>query len=1443
MDIYGDLSPAILVIVHDMLSIVVPEYISDQGLSVKEQYVDIPFTSIASVETIESCFEISSSPTTDYARYVVEIRLIERENRILYVNACAQSRSLVVLAFDNGQIAGALKSLLDLKIARKCALRNSQRSPLDLSLSRQSESYLEAICSSQHAVVSVSEEHLEGFPSVDNEARPLISTASEVEMLIATATRASEVLDLAPPWDFEVSLDRHDTGVACHNSVQTDVQHTRDLAVVSDTATARTIKLQNYHTQGFLKSSKVDCLETSTSQYSDGFNEDNIDHDPVRNEDGLRDSETSLASSDAGAMKQDYNLRESTLSHLSKTQIDKNVARIFDRLGTSAKAKDDSPRLVTVHSGNSRTSKERPVKVLTASEPQNSRTSKVRYRLLNRDGETGHPSAREIFKPLKSDKYPVASPHAEELPASRQRSKKPRFARSVPEVDKEAEKAPHAETSILPVDVDLYAIPKSPLGSMKTQSISKIKNDAVKKSIESACKSNHVSSKVRKATEKAVIISRVEAAATRSNNRSDKRSSIQPIKEVKGQHSVICVQQGEVETERHSKKGEEIPSRLQRPNKKQASSPVAAKTRRMIQKESSPNLIETTVKKRGTKEDKLARIARKAAPTALIHQSTRRTAAVKANQKIQGIEPSGIWEHPASDNGRLAQETTCGTSSTERQQKEANKLVAQDRLFLVKTEVSGIASLVSVNSPKQDPRSVELAASKQSEEKSKLSLLPSNIDQMEQVSTFVLPEHTVEVESPGLLPDTIMSPDKLADLIDIGTTPTQQQFSNAILLPEDVDNTDQHDMLGLPPDSELETVALIPQKSMRAGTAELTMPIYNSSRFRVSHSSTNIPDSPLKIDTGRLNAKTNRDHMSCDALVHEAIEHSRPCQKEVPKEYDLAEASGAQTSLAPPNEPPVLTNVLGTGQVSLALESSTPERKDSYVKQLLTNCAEDILAPKPRLGIPAKRCDVTEGAAYAQKNLRNSGINDKVLSSPRGDHISLKGQSNSMRDPDSPGPQLSPIMPRAILRNSKRKSVDITKGPAKRVKATTLGARISLDKLPSTVSNHRDEEVDVASTIDETVQRKVALTTFDPQGPLNQGVVSAPRHRAISSKVINGANTAAEKSLSTIKRKHTAEQYASELPDLPQRSKEMPTEKRRRTLLLVPPTEESDSKMCLHPGSLPPLALSQRLCSQGSRVEDNGSPIGMARQASTTSDINGDIFMQRLIGGQTMVSQNRGVCSHDRGANSEDEAGLPTNVGLPKSRLDLCQGLSDLAARRYNRPTSSNTKMQPSSPTAPSRMVDDIAPHRIRLDGNFVNVRTADIVTAVEPPDPFFGNKKGRPTSFVQKLRASTDPRIRVEVTQMDDTMPKLRATHNTPPHSDPDRTLVDVTHLSQPDDTTSAPSSQSSLKARSLKGHNLSSGLDDGVYRANLFREWRAALQPYQESTLNTLHEMSNVG
>lgn len=265
---------------------------------------------------------------------------------------------------------------------------------------------------------------------------------------------------------------------------------------------------------------------------------------------------------------------------------------------------------------------------------------------------------------------------------------------------------------------------------------------------------------------------------------------------------------------------------------------------------------------------------------------------------------------------------------------------------------------------------------------------------------------------------------------------------------------------------------------------------------------------------------------------------------------------------------------------------------------------------------------------------------------------------------------------------------------------------------------------------------------------------------------------------------------------------------------------------------------SQRVSSQNTRVNENGSP------------------MPFIMIRDDDIAPEEQCSEEDDGNDALAEARLEEQIPLQDENAVLLQPLlhlrplvSAVSAVSMSRPKtmdcqslSNNSKQVPSSPHAPSAF-GTMPPHHVYRDGEIVNAETLESIIPVKLQDPFLGASQDLQNPFMNALRRSTEAAAKRLIAGANNKRERrgvaVRSSLNM--GEDPDRTLVEPKvrkRHKKVNISDSSSSSQSSSSTQALQPDESSEDESD----ADTETKWRRTLEPHQENMLECLLDISHV-
>lgn len=248
-----------------------------------------------------------------------------------------------------------------------------------------------------------------------------------------------------------------------------------------------------------------------------------------------------------------------------------------------------------------------------------------------------------------------------------------------------------------------------------------------------------------------------------------------------------------------------------------------------------------------------------------------------------------------------------------------------------------------------------------------------------------------------------------------------------------------------------------------------------------------------------------------------------------------------------------------------------------------------------------------------------------------------------------------------------------------------------------------------------------------------------------------------------------------------------------------------------------------RLCSQSTKVDENGSPMPFIDQSR-------------------QVAQHGAKPGDFQFAFKDDE--IPAaedvhNTYAPQSPMimnNMVLGMNDLAFASI----SSNRKQIPSSPHAASTHAT-IPPHVILHSGELVNERTLESIVPTLPQDPFVGGNPRPPSSFMNLLHKSAAEEKRRR--SGDHNKGRLSAMVKRKPsieEDDPDTTLVEPEPKRQKKHHYIVPESSSTSDPTSRAKTPAEDWSDQESDSTTM--QWQKSLEPHQSNMLEILSHITHV-
>ena len=277
-----------------------------------------------------------------------------------------------------------------------------------------------------------------------------------------------------------------------------------------------------------------------------------------------------------------------------------------------------------------------------------------------------------------------------------------------------------------------------------------------------------------------------------------------------------------------------------------------------------------------------------------------------------------------------------------------------------------------------------------------------------------------------------------------------------------------------------------------------------------------------------------------------------------------------------------------------------------------------------------------------------------------------------------------------------------------------------------------------------------------------------------------------------------------------------------------------------HPKMLPdpsPAVVhdrSQRLSSQTTRVNENGSPMPFLLNPSENI-ADEEQYPDEDDGKEALAEAQL----EDQFVLQDYDTVLPEPV-LP--RRPIVFAVSTLQPKTMtSQNISSNSKHIPSSPNAAS-VFGTMPPHHVYHDGEIVNPETKESIIPIKPQDPFLGATRNPQNQFMEALRRSSELASKRLTSGANDGRRSgavsVRQTLDV--GEDPDKTLVGPERRKFGQNDVSYNSSNSQSDTSKQVSQPDESSEEEKVGEADA--KWRKALEPHQGNMLESLLAISHV-
>ncbi|KAL2046208.1 hypothetical protein N7G274_001655 [Stereocaulon virgatum] len=382
--------------------------------------------------------------------------------------------------------------------------------------------------------------------------------------------------------------------------------------------------------------------------------------------------------------------------------------------------------------------------------------------------------------------------------------------------------------------------------------------------------------------------------------------------------------------------------------------------------------------------------------------------------------------------------------------------------------------------------------------------------------------------------------------------------------------------------------------------------------------------------------------------------------------------------------------------------------------------------------------------------------------------------------------------------------------------------------------------------------RKPEIISFSAEGPLNQGKVwtqqAKPNKQPQAKK--REIPAIATKVVETVKG-----ETAPSMDDLTPWENESLAKRHKRDTTTTPATQKHIARIMPEPEPVSVKDRPHRLGSQSTKVNENGSPIPMARPEFESPAAPNNTSRFRNITGTIDSAQHGGdddqyMMQNDSYHRDEITLPFPGKKTVPERDNVGFTGLPN------------NNKQVPSSPHAASTFTTMPA-HHIYQNGHIVNAETTERIIPKELHDPFVGGRIDQTSSFIETLRKLSDQDLQRLRNGPKEHMPAVGLIKRSPLHNiDPETTLVEADSVHRkrnkrnfdPEKTLVEPgpvykkrkhqlssSSTSSSDSVSSEDESPSQEMTPRQSDTEALAIWYKTLEPHQGNILDVLSNISH--
>ena len=362
------------------------------------------------------------------------------------------------------------------------------------------------------------------------------------------------------------------------------------------------------------------------------------------------------------------------------------------------------------------------------------------------------------------------------------------------------------------------------------------------------------------------------------------------------------------------------------------------------------------------------------------------------------------------------------------------------------------------------------------------------------------------------------------------------------------------------------------------------------------------------------------------------------------------------------------------------------------------------------------------------------------------------------------------------------------------------------------------------------VNKKSELISWGASGPKNQGTTSGKT----KAQSLPQDTTAEEPSQAVSEVRRSSKRKTAPYNDDPAPWEHDQPVKRQKAGLVTPSrSRQHVPKMMNEPTTAEMQGRAQRLTSQSSKVDMNGSPLPV-----TQANIQGDKSNEALDTTTLVFDEDENIGM----LNDDDDASDPQ---LPTVSDNAEGQTADVP--KVN--VTSKGKQFPSSPEAASALTN----HFVLESGEMVNKDTLESVvptihaSTAQPKDPFVGDPKKPPSSFVRMLRKSKDAGTQRKSEELPDVRSSSRLKRKAAINNDedPDQTLVEPEPQAKRRKGDQKAIVQASMSSQSSSEEGLSEegGEEESEEEVlDAMKEWKKLLEPHQCKMIDILTVIAHV-